>query len=67
MSTPTNDVTRLSAQTVVEVEVLRRFLGLDSVRSILESLVAEAVNDRLGNKKFVEVLRTVRAEGIEAS
>lgn len=67
MNIPTNDVMRLSVQTVVDAEALRRFLGRDSIRSILESLVAEAINDRLGNKEFVEVLKTVRAERIEAS
>jgi hypothetical protein len=67
MKIPTNGATRLSTQTWVEAEALKRFLGEDSVRKTIEILVAEAINKRLEDQKFAEVLKAVRAEGIEGN
>jgi hypothetical protein len=67
MKIPTNGATRLSTQTWVEAEALKRFLGTDSVRKTIEALVAEATNKRLEDQKFAEVLKAVRAEGIEGN
>jgi hypothetical protein len=67
MKIPTNGATRLSTQTWVEAEALKRFLGADSVRKTIEVLVAEAINKRLEDQKFAEVLKAVRAEGIEGN
>ncbi len=67
MKIPTNGATRLSTQTWVEAEALKRFLGTDSVRKTIEALVAEAITNRLEDKVFTEVLKTVRAEGIEGN
>ncbi len=67
MKIPTNGATRLSTQTWVEAEALKRFLGADSVRRTIEALVADAINERLADKKFAEVLAAVRAEEIEGN
>jgi len=67
MKIPTNGATRLSTQTWVEAEALKRFLGTDTVRKTIEALVAEAINARLADQDFAEVLKTVRAEGIEGN
>lgn len=67
MKIPTNGATRLSTQTWVEAEALKRFLGDNTVRKTIESLVAEAINERLADKNFAEILASVRAEGIEGN
>lgn len=67
MKIPTNGATRLSTQTWIEAEALKRFLGADSVRKTIEGLVSEAINSRLGDKDFAEVLKEVRAEEIEGN
>lgn len=67
MKIPTNGATRLSTQTWVEAEALKRFLGTETVRKTIETLVADAINKRLEDKEFAEVLKTVRAEGIEGN
>ena len=67
MKIPTNGATRLSTQTWVEAEALKRYLGADTVRKTIERLVADAINDRLSDKDFAEVLASVRAEGIEGN
>ena len=67
MKIPTNGATRLSTQTWVEAEALKRYLGEGTVRRTIEALVAEAVNNRLTDNKFTEVLAEVRAEGIEGN
>ena len=67
MKIPTNGATRLSTQTWVEAEALRRYLEEGTVRKTIEALVAEAVNNRLTDKNFTEVLAKVRAEGIEGN
>jgi hypothetical protein len=67
MKIPTNGATRLSTQTWVEAEALKRFAGADSVRKVIETLVAEAINEHLANQEFAEVLKAVRAEGIEGN
>ena len=67
MKIPTNGATRLSTQTWVEAEALKRFLGANTVRRAIEDLVAEAVNKRLEDKDFAKTLAEVRAEGIEGN
>ena len=67
MKIPTNGATRLSTQTWIEAEALKRYLGADTVRKTIEALVAEAVNSRLTDKDFSEVLAEVRAEEIEGN
>jgi uncharacterized membrane-anchored protein YjiN (DUF445 family) len=67
MKIPTNGATRLSTQTWVEAEALKRFMGADSVRRVIELLVAEAINENLVNQDFAEVLKAVRAEDIEGN
>lgn len=67
MKIPTDGATRLSTQTWIEVEALRRFLGTDSVRETVEGLVSEAITSQLGDKDFAEVLKEVRAQEIEGN
>ena len=67
MKIPTNGATRLSTQTWVEAEALKRYLGESTVRRTIEALVTQAVNDRLTDKAFTEVLAAVRAEDIEGN
>lgn len=67
MKIPTNGATRLSTQTWVEAEALKRYLGAGTVRKTIESLVAEATNARLEDKEFAKTLAEVRAEGIEGN
>ena len=67
MKIPTNGATRLSTQTWIEAEAIKRYLGVETVRQAIEILVTEAVNERLEDKKFIEVLKAVRAEDVEGN
>ena len=67
MKIPTNGATRLSTQTWIEAEAIKRYLGVGTVRQAIEMLVTEAVNERLEDKDFIEVLKAVRAEEVEGN
>jgi uncharacterized protein (DUF1684 family) len=65
MKIPANGATRLSTQTWVEAEALKRFMDMPSVRKTIEKIVTDMVTAELTNPDFVSVLQEVRDEGIE--
>lgn len=65
MKIPRSGASRLSTETWVEAEALRRYRGAASIRKAIEAEISAAVTRLLGEKEFIEVLQQVRAEGIE--
>ena len=67
MRIPKSGASRLSTNTWIEAEALRRYRQADSVRISIEAEIAAAVSRHMSDEKFVELLQQVRAEGVEAS
>lgn len=65
MKIPRSGASRLSTETWVEAEALRRYRGATSIRKAIEAEIADAVTRLLGEKEFSEILQQVRAEGID--
>ncbi|MEL6776510.1 MAG: hypothetical protein AAFO06_04575 [Cyanobacteria bacterium J06597_16] len=65
MKIPANGATRLSTQTWVEAEALKRFMGVASVRKTIEKVVSDVVTENLNDPEFIAVLKQVRDEGID--
>lgn len=66
MKIPKSGASRLSTNTWIEAEALRRYRQADSVRKAIEAEIAAAVSRHMNDEQFVELLKQVRAEGVEA-
>ena len=64
---PANGATRLSKQTWVEAEILKRYQNAPTVRKVIESAISEAVTNLLGSgdPEFIKIMQQVRTEGVE--
>ena len=67
MKIPKSGASRLSTNTWIEAEALRRYRQADSVRKAIEAEIAAATSRYMTDEKFVELLQQVRAEGVEAN
>lgn len=65
MKIPKSGASRLSTNSWIEAEALRRYRQADSVRKAIEAEIAAAVSRHMDDKEFVKILQQVRKEGIE--
>lgn len=67
MQIPKSGASRLSRETWIEVEILKRYEKAPTVRKAIETAISNKVTELLGSgdPEFIKVMQEVRAEGIE--
>lgn len=65
MKIPKSGASRLSTNTWIEAEALRRYRQADSVRKAIEAEISAAVSRHMNDNEFVRLLSEVRSEGVE--
>lgn len=65
MKIPKSGASRLSTNSWIEAEALRRYMQADSIRKAIEAELSAAVARHMSDEKFVKIIQSVRAEGVE--
>jgi uncharacterized protein YqeY len=67
MQIPKSGASRLSKETWIEAEILKRYQKAPTVRKVIETAISEAVTELLGSgdPEFIKIMQQVRAEGID--
>ena len=68
MQIPKSGASRLSKETWIEVEILKRYQKAPTVRKAIETAISNKVTELLGSgdPEFIKVMQEVRAEGVES-